>query len=104
MTRIGSSLSDLSATGQILVIQVPQSDGSVHLALVDQAGGQPKTLVDDADFSEMSPSFSPSGAALVFGRVGSGAPGVSAGIWTIKPDGTGLTELSPDGVLPRWLP
>ena len=104
VTRIGPSLSDMSATGRILAIQVPQSDGSVHLGIVDQAGGQPKLLVDDADYSEMSPSFSPSGAALVFGRVGSSAPGISAGIWTIKPDGTGLVELSPDGVFPDWLP
>ena len=74
------------------------------MAYVTQAGGPPMLLATDSSFVEMSPSFSPSGATIVFGRVGSQSLGISAGIWTVKPDGTGLTNLSTDGGYPRWLP
>ena len=104
ITRIGSSMSDIAASGQGIALQVKAVDGIVHLAYVTQAGGSPTLLATDPSFTEMSPSFSPSGATLVFGRVGSQSLGVSAGIWTVRPDGTSLTYLSTDGGYPRWLP
>ena len=87
-----------------MALLVKSADGSVHVAFVTQAGDSPTLLASDPSFTEMSPSFSPSGATIVFGRVGSQSPGISAGIWTVKPDGTGLTNLSTDGGYPRWLP
>jgi hypothetical protein len=104
ITRIGSSMSDIAASGGAVALQVKSADGSVHVAFVTQAGDSPTLLASDPNFTEMSPSFSPSGATIVFGRVGSQSPGLSAGIWTVKPDGTGLTNLSTDGGYPRWLP
>ncbi len=104
ITRIGSSVSDIAASGQGIALQVKSVDGVVHVAYVTQAGGSPTLLATDPSFNEMSPSFSPSGASLVFGRVGSQSLGVSAGIWTVRPDGTSLTYLSTDGGYPRWLP
>jgi hypothetical protein len=41
---------------------------------------------------------------VVFGRVPAGNPTISAGIWIVKPDGSGLTSLATDGAYPRWLP
>jgi Tol biopolymer transport system component len=104
ITRIGSSTSDIAASGRAVALLVESADGSVHVAYVMQAGDSPTLLATDPSFTEMSPSFSPSGATIVFGRVGSQSLGVSAGIWTVKPDGTGLTNLSTDGGYPRWLP
>ena len=104
ITRIGSSTSDIAASGRAVALLVKSADGSVHVAFVTQAGDSPTLLASDPSFTEMSPSFSPSGATIVFGRVGSQSLGVSAGIWTVKPDGTGLTNLSTDGGYPRWLP
>jgi hypothetical protein len=104
ITRIGSSMSDIAASGRAVALQVKSADGFVHVAYVTQAGGPPMLLATDSSFVEMSPSFSPSGATIVFGRVGSQSLGISAGIWTVKPDGTGLTNLSTDGGYPRWLP
>jgi hypothetical protein len=104
ITRIGSSMSDIAASGAAVALQVKSADGFVHVAYMAQAGGPPTLLATDSSFVEMSPSFSPSGATIVFGRVGSQSPGISAGIWTVKPDGTGLTNLSTDGAHPRWLP
>jgi hypothetical protein len=104
ITRIGSSMSDIAASGRAVALLVKSADGSVHLAFVTQAGATPTPLATDPTFIEMSPSFSPSGATLVFGRVGSQSLDVSAGIWTVKPDGTGLANISTDGGYPRWLP
>ena len=103
-SRIGSSMSDIAASGRAMALQVKSPDGFVHVAYAVQAGDSPTLLATDSSFVEMSPSFSPSGATIVFGRVGSQSLGISAGIWTVKPDGTGLTNLSTDGGYPRWLP
>jgi len=104
ITRVGSSMSDLASSGGGLAILVPSGNGPAHLAYVGQAGVVPALLASDPSFEEMSPSFSPSGATVVFGRVGVDSRGLSAGIWTVNTDGTGLTELSTDGGYPRWLP
>jgi Tol biopolymer transport system component len=61
-------------------------------------------LTDNGVFRESSPSFSPDGKVIVFARNGSQTPDLSAGIWTINADGSGLTNLSTDGAYPRWLP
>ncbi len=103
-TRIGLATSDIAASGHGLALLVKSMDGSVHVAYVPQAGASPMPLTTDATFIETSPSFSPDGSMLVFGRVGSQSPGVSAGIWTVKLDGTDLTNLATDGAFPRWLP
>jgi hypothetical protein len=104
IAKVGASMTDIAASGRGLALQVKSADGFVHVAYVTQAGSTPTLLATDSSFVEMSPSISPSGATIVFGRVGAEAPGVSAGIWTVKVDGTGLTNLSTDGGYPRWLP
>ena len=104
IVKIGPSVTDLAASGRGLALQVESADGSIHLAFVPQPGAAPTLLASDPSFTELSPSFSPSGAIVVFGRVSPQLPAVSAGIWTVNPDGTNLTNLSTDGGYPRWLP
>jgi len=104
VTRLGAGASDIAAAGQALALVVKSIDGSYHVAFSAIAGGSATFVVDDPAYNESSPSFSPDGSTLVFGRIGSQSPGVSAGIWIVKSDGTGLTSLSTDGAYPRWLP
>jgi Periplasmic component of the Tol biopolymer transport system len=112
LTSIGPAVSDIDTAGQAagqtagqaVALIVRAGDGSTHLAYAARPGGELKLLTNDPAFSEMSPSFRPDGQMVVFGRVRSQDPTLSAGIWIVKPDGTGLTNLSLDGAFPRWLP
>jgi hypothetical protein len=107
LTSIGPAVSDIDTAGQAVTavaLIVRAGDGSTHLAYSARTGGAPTPLTNDPAFSEMSPSFRPDGNMVVFGRVRSQDPTLSAGIWTVKPDGTGLANLSLDGAFPRWLP
>jgi Tol biopolymer transport system component len=112
LTGIGPAASDIDTAGQAagqtagqaIALIVRAGDGSTHLAYSAQAGGTLRPLTNDPAFSEMSPSFRPDGNMVVFGRVRTQDPTLSAGIWIVKPDGTGLTNLSLDGAFPRWLP
>jgi hypothetical protein len=113
-TSMGPAVSDIDTSclgstgcagvGQAIALIVRAADGSTHLAYSARAGGTLTPLTNDPAFSEMSPSFRPDGLMVVFGRVRSQDPTLSAGIWIVKPDGTGLTNLSLDGAFPRWLP
>jgi Tol biopolymer transport system component len=111
-TSIGPAVSDIDTAGetagqtagQAIALIVRAGDGSIHLAYSARPGGPLEPLTNDPAYSEMSPSFRPDGQMVVFGRVRSQAPTLSAGIWIVKPDGTGLTNLSLDGTFPRWLP
>jgi Tol biopolymer transport system component len=84
------TVSDLSPAQ---ALSSPPQDG---LGLIGASNGTQLRLTDSAD---ADPAWSPSGSTIAFARGGS--------IYTIKPDGTGLTELaSLPGVLdhPAWAP
>ena len=104
MTIVGPAAGEVAAAGSSLALIVRGGDGSNHLAFSTQADGSAKLLTDDPQFGEAGPSFSPDGKVIVFSRAGAQTPDVSAGIWTINTDGTGLTNLSTDGTSPRWVP
>lgn len=74
-----------------------------HVAFEPAGGGAPVALTTAADLADRQAAFSPAGDIVVFVRVpASGGP--SAGIWVVRTDGRELTQLSPDGSDPRWLP
>ena len=74
-----------------------------HVAFQPAGGGAPAVLTAAADLADRQPAFSPAGDIVVFVRVpASGGP--SAGIWVVRTDGRELTQLSPGGSDPRWLP
>jgi WD40 repeat protein len=106
VTRIGEAVGDLtiSVNGR-LAFTVRAADGAIHLAAGSSANPRvSQLLTTDPAWSEGSPSFSPDGSLIVFGRFGTRSPTVSGGIWIIAPDGTSLTNLATDGAYPRWLP
>jgi len=104
--RIGSAAGDLTTSvNGSMAFAVRAADGSTHLAFTGAAAnGTVGLLTSDPSWNEVSPSFSPDGSVIVFGRFATTSPTSSAGIWIIRPDGTGLTNLALDGAYPRWLP
>jgi hypothetical protein len=106
-TRVGPAAGDLafaSAAGSMVTV-VAASDGSVHLAFTSAAGStNSSALTGETGWNEGSPSFSPDGSLIVFGRYATADPRVSGGIWVIAPDGSGLKNLATDGAYPRWMP
>jgi hypothetical protein len=105
VTREGPAVGDMDTTGsRILVLVIRGKDGLTHVAYSASAGGFTTVLTSDSAFGDSSTSFSPDGSAVVFGRVDGQNPTVSAGIWVVKIDGSGLTNLATDGAFPRWLP
>ncbi len=104
VTIVGPGSGEISASDRLLALIVRASDGSSHLAFSSQLDGSVTLLTTDPAYRESSPSFSPDGKVIVFARAGTQTPDVSAGIWTINADGTGLANLATDGSSPRWVP
>jgi hypothetical protein len=103
--RAGPSVVDVAADANgNLVLLVEGLDGSDHLEFRPASSGAQVPLTAGPGLSDRSPSFSPDGKVIVFGRVNSHDLTKSEGIWVVKPDGTGLAQLSPDGAYTRWLP
>jgi hypothetical protein len=107
ITRMGSGASDLAATGggtDSLAMIVKAADGTYHLAFLSRPDATPRELVNDPAWLELSPSFSPDGSVIVFGRALVTDSTLSAGIWTIGAGGNNLVNLATDGAYPRWIP
>ncbi len=74
-----------------------------HVTFQPRDGRPAIALTATATMSDRQPAFSPAGDVVVFARVpASGGP--SDGIWAVGTDGSGLRQLSPGGMDPRWLP
>ena len=105
-TRIGAAAGDMTvAVNGNVAFTVRSADGSTHVAFA-LLGSSPTSsvLTTDPTWSDGSPSFSPDGSLIVFGRFGVQNPPVSGGIWVIGINGSGLTQLATDGAYPLWLP
>ena len=105
-STIGVAAGDLAiAVNGGVAYAVKNADGATHLVFAASAAFPPSGLITaDPSWSEGSPSFSPDGSLIVFGRFGTHSPTASGGIWIIGPNGVGLTNLATDGAYPRWLP
>ena len=111
VTRIGPAAGGLAiavapgTSNGSVVFAVGAADGSTHLAFAASATAPMSGLLAaDPTWCEGSPSFSPDGSLIVFGRFETRSPTFSGGIWVVEPNGSGLTNLAPDGAYPRWLP
>lgn len=106
-TRLGAAASDLATTGgtsDSLAMIVASTDGSFHLAYAADPEAAPKLLTTEPTWWELSPSFSPDGSLVVFGRALASNPKASSGIWVVGVDGQNLANLATDGAYPRWIP
>ncbi len=103
--RIAPSVVDVAADmNGDLAILVEGLDNSDHLEYKSTFSGTQVPLTTGSGLSDRTPSFSPDGTELVFGRVNSHDLTNSEGIWIVRADGTGLAQLSTDGAYTRWLP
>lgn len=75
-----------------------------HLGYTALDARAPAALTTAPDLADRSPTFSPDGTTLLFGRVLVGDPTRSAGIWLVGLDGRDLRQLATDGAGARWLP
>jgi Tol biopolymer transport system component len=78
----------------------------IHLGSVQSDGTHRQVLIDGMP-DALGGSTSPDGSTIVFLRNPADTPEGSYGIWTMKTDGSGLTQLTPsDGVDsgPQWSP
>ena len=110
-TRVGAAAGDLTvAVNGNVAFAVQIADGSAHLVFASSGSSATSSaLTSDPTWSDGSPSFSPDGSLIVFGRFGPpsptvSGPAVSGGIWVIGINGSGLTQLATDGAYPLWLP
>ena len=110
-TLIGPAAGDLTVSGGgSVAFAVRDADGSTHLVYAATGGSATSTvLTSDPAWGDGSPSFSPDGSLIVFGRFAPQSPSaaasvVSGGIWVVRTDGSGLTQLATNGAYPIWLP
>lgn len=74
--------------------------GQESLWIVAAAGGRPRRLTDCTTCTDVQPTWSPNGRLLVF----EGAVGSSFGLYTVRPDGSGLRMITTNGADPEWSP
>jgi hypothetical protein len=106
-TKMAPAVSDLAMTGTTiggLALIAKTPDGTDHLAYATRPDSVPKLLTTDPSLIELSPSFSPDGSLIVFGRALAMDPASSSGIWVIGAGGANLVNLATDGAYPRWIP
>jgi Tol biopolymer transport system component len=111
VTLIGGSLVNLtenpgsdalpawSSDGQTIAF-TSSRDGFYGLYLMDADGGNTRSVVTDINLYAYFPSWGPGDSSLVF----SGAS-VNFDIWTVRPDGSGLVNLTNDAAVdgePVW--
>jgi Tol biopolymer transport system component len=74
------------------------------LYVIPSTGGVAKDLTRNPDTTgSLNPDWSPNGKLIVFQRAKSNS-GAGTGIYTIRPDGTGLKRLTVGGQDPAWSP
>jgi Tol biopolymer transport system component len=86
-----------SVNGRRLAFDLFPPGGSAQLWLMNADGSHTRLLLDDPDYDDLDPSFSPDGTNVTFSRCQTSDNGTCA-IYRIGSDGTGLralTELNP---------
>ncbi len=87
-----------SPDGHQIVFDAVGPGFATSLVIVGSDGSGLHKVIADGEFNTM-PDWSPRGDRIVFVR------GTPNSLWTIKPDGSDLTELTTtDDYLPRWSP
>jgi Tol biopolymer transport system component len=115
VNRRPGGFSDWRADGQRIAIELLERDGDLQIATADPDGSDLRVITSGHGIHEM-PSWSPSGARIVFDyspEADPETPGFHTRLWTMRADGSGARALpmrrpgfdqeprySPDG---RWI-
>ena len=115
MNRDGSGLQDISVhgtgewrmprwepNGQRIVHIRYVGIGEPEIFMMDPAGQNAVRLTNDHDV-DYYPSWSPTGAEIIWSKEGSSDPARN-GIWIMQADGTQIRELIEGGSKPDWSP
>jgi nickel/cobalt exporter len=111
-TRTGGHLAWSPAEEAFLLADLQESNGNgIQKVLRFRAGSREGAfLIDDLDFNEFDPAWSPDGRWIAMIRYEASAGGSSSGdqIWLVKPDGSGAAPLTEDADTlhgkPVWSP
>jgi Tol biopolymer transport system component len=94
-----------SPDGTTIVYRGSANGGrTFDLFAIPAAGGTARNITrNPAGVGALDPDWSPDGALIVFQRTKTGS-GAGTGLYTIRPDGTGLKRLTVGGMDPAWSP
>jgi Tol biopolymer transport system component len=94
-----------SPDGRTIVFRGSVNGGrTFDLFTIAAAGGAAKNITrNPAGVGALNPDWSPNGKLIVFQRMTSNS-GAGTGLYTIRPDGTGLARLTVGGMDPAWSP
>jgi Tol biopolymer transport system component len=94
-----------SPDGRTIVFRSSTNGGrTFDLFTIPADGGAVRNVTrNPAGVGALNPSWSPNGRLIVFQRTKSNS-GAGTGLYTIRPDGTGLRRLTVGGMDPAWSP
>jgi len=94
-----------SPDGKTIVYRSSPNGGrTFDLYTIPAAGGTPRNITrNPSGVGALNPSWAPSGKLIVFQRAKNNS-GAGTGLYTIRPDGTGLKRLTVGGMDPTWSP
>jgi Tol biopolymer transport system component len=94
-----------SPDGKTIVLRSSSNGGrTFDLYTIPAAGGVARNVTRNAGgVGALNPDWSPNGKLIVFQRMKNGS-GAGTGLYTIRPDGSGLRRLTIGGQDPAWSP
>jgi Tol biopolymer transport system component len=94
-----------SPNGKTIVFRGSSNGGrTFDLYTIAAAGGTPRNITRNASgVGALNPGWSPNGRLIVFQRMKNNS-GAGTGLYTIRPDGSGLKRLTVGGMDPAWSP